>query len=150
MLGHQQRQRNVHSISPVGTTYRPAQDLAVPPSFSRVGVGARAGTGRPDVPARQHSVANSGVSVLRQTMYSRIEPMKKVARALGSHRELILNWFKAKKRFSSGIVGGLNNKTKLTMRKHHGVRSPIILEIPLYHALVKLPEPEPELAHEFY
>ena len=84
----------------------------------------------------------------RQTMYSKIEPMKKVARTLRSHRELILNWFKAKKRFSSGIVEGLNNKAKLTMRKSYGFRSPEILEMALYHSLGKLPEPE--LAHEFY
>ena len=84
----------------------------------------------------------------RQTMYSRIKPMKKVARTLRSHRELILNWFKAKKRFSSGIVEGLNNKAKLTMRKSYGFRSPEILEMALYHALGKLPEPE--LTHEFY
>jgi transposase len=84
----------------------------------------------------------------RQTMYSKIEPMKKVARTLRSHRELILNWFTAKKRFSSGIVEGLNNKAKLTMRKSYGFRSPEILEMALYHALGKLPEPE--LAHEFY
>ena len=84
----------------------------------------------------------------RQTMYSRIEPMKKVARTLRSHRELILNWFKAKKRFSSGIVEGLNNKAKLSMRKSYGFRSPEILEMALYHALGKLPEPE--VAHEFY
>jgi len=84
----------------------------------------------------------------RQTMYSRIEPMKKVARTLRSHRELILNWFKARKRFSSGVVEGLNNKAKLTMRKSYGFRSPEILEMALYHALGKLPEPE--LTHEFY
>jgi transposase len=84
----------------------------------------------------------------RQTMYSRIEPMKKVARTLRSHRELILNWFKAKKRFSSGVVEGLNNKAKLTMRKSYGFRSPEILEMALYHALGKLPALE--LAHEFY
>jgi transposase len=84
----------------------------------------------------------------RQTMYSQIDPMKKVARTLRAHRELILNWFKAKKRFSSGIVEGLNNKAKLTMRKSYGFRSPEILEMALYHALGKLPEPE--LAHEFY
>lgn len=84
----------------------------------------------------------------RQTMYSKIEPMKKVARTLRSHRELILNWFRAKKRFSSGIVEGLNNKAKLTMRKSYGFRSPEILEMALYHALGKLPEPE--LPHEFY
>jgi transposase len=84
----------------------------------------------------------------QQTLYSKIEPMKKVARTLRAHRELIVNWFKAKKRFSSGIVEGLNNKARLTMRKSYGFRSPEILEMALYHALGKLPEPE--LAHEFY
>ena len=84
----------------------------------------------------------------RQTMHSQIEPMKKVARTLRAHRGLILNWFKAKKRFSSGIVEGLNNKAKLTMRKSYGFRSPEVLEMALYHALGKLPEPQ--LAHEFY
>jgi transposase len=33
-------------------------------------------------------------------MRSRIEPMKKVAKTLRSHRELILNYFRAKKQFS--------------------------------------------------
>jgi transposase len=64
-----------------------------------------------------------------------------------AHRQLILNWFKAKKRFSSSIVQGLNNKAKLTMRKSYGFRSPQILEMALYYALGKLPEPE--FAHEF-
>src|SRR5437016_9500342 len=52
-----------------------------------------------------------------QAMRSRIEPMKKIAKTLRSHRELILNYFRAKKQFSSGVVEGLNNKAKLTMRK---------------------------------
>jgi hypothetical protein len=30
-----------------------------------------------------------------------------------------VNWLKAKKRFSCGIVEGLNNKAKLTMRKSY-------------------------------
>ena len=46
--------------------------------------------------------------------------MKKIARSLRSHRPLILNYFHAKKQFSSGIVEGLNNKAKLTMRKSYG------------------------------
>ena len=63
-------------------------------------------------------------------------------------RTLILNWFKAKGRISNGIVEGLNNKAKLTIRKSYGFRSPEILEMALYHALGKLPEPK--LTHEFY
>jgi transposase len=38
----------------------------------------------------------------RQTMRSRIEPMKKIARSLRQHRELILNYFWAQKLLSSG------------------------------------------------
>src|SRR5947208_9851530 len=53
----------------------------------------------------------------RQTMRSRIEPMKKIARSLRQHRELILNYFRAQKLISSGVVEGLNNKAKITMRK---------------------------------
>jgi transposase len=40
----------------------------------------------------------------RQTMRSRIEPMKKIARSLRQHRELILNYFRAQKLISSGVV----------------------------------------------
>ena len=50
-------------------------------------------------------------------MRSRIEPIKKLAKTLRGHRELILNYLRARKQFSSGIVEGLNNKAKLTMRK---------------------------------
>lgn len=37
-------------------------------------------------------------------MRSRIEPMKKIARSLRVHRELILNYFRARKLLSSGVV----------------------------------------------
>jgi transposase len=59
----------------------------------------------------------------RQTMRSRIEPMKKIAR-------------------SSGVVEGMNNKAKVTMRKSYGFRTDRVLEPALYHTLGKLPEPE--------
>lgn len=81
-------------------------------------------------------------------MRSRIEPMKKIARMLRRHRPLILNWFKAKGAVSNGVVEGMNNKAKLTMRKSYGFRSPVVLEMALLHAIGKLPEPK--LAHEFY
>ena len=83
-----------------------------------------------------------------QTLRSRIEPMKKIARMLRAHRPLLLNYFKAKKEFSSGVVEGLNNKAKLTMRKSYGFRTFRITEIALYHALGKLPEPN--VAHRFF
>ena len=83
-----------------------------------------------------------------RVMRSKIEPMKKVAKTLRSHKELILNWFKAKKAFSSGVVEGLNNKVKLTIRKSYGFRTFKCTEIALYHVLGNLPEPK--LTHRFY
>ena len=84
----------------------------------------------------------------QQVMRSRIEPMKKVAKTLIGHRELILNYFRAKKQFSSGVIGGLNNKAKLTMSKAYGLRTFHVLELALDHALRKLPKPN--VAHRFY
>ena len=78
----------------------------------------------------------------KRTLRSRIEPMKKVARMLRSHRELWLNWFRAKKTISSGAMEGLNNKLKLTARKSYGFRTFKVAEIVLYHTLGDLPEPE--------
>ena len=81
-------------------------------------------------------------------MRSKIEPFKKQARSLRKHKPLILNWFKAKKEFNSGIVEGLNGKAKLTMRKAFGFRTFNALQIALYHQLGKLPEPE--FIHRFF
>jgi transposase len=78
----------------------------------------------------------------KRVMRSRIEPMKKVAGILRSHRDLLLNWFRAKKTFSSGVMEGLNNKLKLTTRKSYGFRTFRVAEIALYHTLGGLPEPE--------
>jgi len=83
-----------------------------------------------------------------KTMRSKIEPMKKMARQLRRHRPLLLNWFRAKGQFSSGIVEGFNNKAKLTTRKSYGFRTYHAAEIALYHALGALPVPK--AAHEFF
>jgi transposase len=84
----------------------------------------------------------------RRTMRSQIEPMKKVARTLRNHRELILNWFRAKGTISAGMIEGLNNKVKLTTRKSYGFRTYEAVEIALYHNLGDLPEPE--FTHRFW
>jgi len=62
-------------------------------------------------------------------------------------RRLILNWFAAKKEFSSGIVEGLNYKIKLTIKKAYGFRTVETAETAIYHALGRLPEPI--VTHEF-
>ena len=74
--------------------------------------------------------------------------MKGIAKMLRSHRELILNYFRAKKMYNSGIVEGLNRKTNLTVRKSFGFKSFKIIETALYHQLGELPEPQ--FTHEFW
>jgi transposase len=83
-----------------------------------------------------------------RTLRSRIEPMKKVARSLREHRDLILNWFRARGKVSTGAVEGLNNKAKLTTRKAYGFRTYEGIETALYHTLGALPEPE--FTHGFW
>ncbi len=80
-------------------------------------------------------------------MRSRIEPMKRVARMLRTHEELLLNWFKAKGEISGGAVEGLNNKIRVVTRRSYGFRTFDAMEIALYHTLGRLPEPE--LTHRF-
>lgn len=76
-----------------------------------------------------------------RAMHSNLEPMKKVAKMLRSHKDLILNWFRAKGTLSSGPVEGLNTKAKLTIRKAYGFRTLDCLQTALYHQLGKLTEP---------
>lgn len=82
-----------------------------------------------------------------RTMRSRLDPMKQVARMVRSHRELILNWFRARGQLSNAIVEGFNGKARVTTKKAFGYRTCEALEIALYHTLGDLPEPE--LTHRF-
>ena len=83
-----------------------------------------------------------------QAMRSQLEPMKKVAKTIRSHKDLILNWFEAKNQISLGAVEGQNNKAKVVIRKSYGFKTAEILQISLYHKLGKLPVPE--LAHKYF
>lgn len=83
----------------------------------------------------------------KQALASRIEPMQRMARTLTGHRDLLLNYFRAKKEFSSGVVEGLNNKVRVVTRRSYGFRELDTLKIALFHTLGKLPEPK--LAHRF-
>jgi len=76
-----------------------------------------------------------------RAMRSKLDPIKKFVWTIRRHEELILNWFKAKKAYSSGVVEGLNRKVNLITRKAYGYRSLKVLEIALYHTLGDLPEP---------
>jgi transposase len=83
-----------------------------------------------------------------QVMRSRLEPIKKVAKTIRSHKQLILNWFEAKNEISLGAVEGQNNKAKVVMRKSYGFKKSEVLKITLYHKLGKLPVPD--LAHKYF
>jgi transposase len=76
-----------------------------------------------------------------RVMRSRIEPMKKLAKTIRTHRPLILNWFRAKGLVSTGTVEGLNNRLKVITRRAFGFRTFRATEVALYHALGALPEP---------
>lgn len=82
-----------------------------------------------------------------RAMRSRLPPIKKFVGTLRKHRELLLNWFKAKKEISSGVVEGLNTNVKLALRKARGFKSYEVAETALYHELGRLPEPE--FTHRF-
>jgi len=85
---------------------------------------------------------------ITRTLRPRIEPMKKVARMLRNHRDLLLNWFRARGQISSGTVEGFNTKVKLTSRKSYGFRTFRGQEVALYHALGDLPMPN--FTHNFF
>ena len=82
-----------------------------------------------------------------QAMRSRLEPMKKIARMLRSHKPLILNWFEAREQVSLGTVEGLNNRLKASLRSSYGFRTYKAIKVMLYHKLGALPEPQ--FAHRF-
>lgn len=78
-----------------------------------------------------------------RAMRSRLEPMRRVARMLRAHEELILNWFRAKGELSNAAVEGLNNKIRIVTRRSYGFRTYKAMEVALYHTLGRLPEPAP-------
>ena len=85
---------------------------------------------------------------IEKVKQSNLDEMKKVAKTLKHHEELIFNWFKTKERYSNSIVEGFNNKAKLTMRKAYGFKQFRSIEVALYHQLGDLPLPV--LTHKFF
>ena len=82
-----------------------------------------------------------------RAMRSRLDPIKKFVKTIRRHQPLIMNWFKAQKVYSSGIVEGMNRKINLVTRKSFGFRSFEVLKIALFHTMGELPEPE--FTHRF-
>jgi transposase len=82
-----------------------------------------------------------------RALRSRLKPMRRVARMMRSHHELLLNYFRTKRLYNSAVVEGLNNKARVALSRSYGHRSFEILQLVLYHNLGALPEPE--LTHRF-
>jgi transposase len=85
----------------------------------------------------------------KRVMRSRLPPLKAVAKSLRRHRELLLNWFRAKKQFSQAVVEAMNGNAKLAIRKARGFRQYETVRIALFHQLGRLPEPR-HSTHEFW
>ena len=61
----------------------------------------------------------------------------------------LLNYFEARKRYSSGIVEGLNSDSKIDAENApYGFRTADAREVALFHALGKLPEAH--FTHSFF
>ena len=76
-----------------------------------------------------------------RAMRSRLAPIKRFVKTLRGHKGLLMNWFKARGAFSSGVVEGLNRKINLVTRKSYGFREFETLKLALFHTLGALPEP---------
>lgn len=76
-----------------------------------------------------------------RALRSRIEPMRRVARMLRSHEELLLNYFRAKRQFTNAVTEGLNHKSRVALARGFGYRSFDVLKLVLYHTVGNLPEP---------
>ncbi len=83
-----------------------------------------------------------------KAMRSQLESIKKFVKTVRNHPSLMMNWFKAKKQYSSGTVEGMNRKVNLVTRKAYGFRPYETFEIALFHTMGKLPEPES--THRFF
>ena len=70
-----------------------------------------------------------------RAMRSRFDAMKDVARMVRSHRDLILNWFRAKGQFSSGVVEGFNGKARVITKRAYGFHTCPALRLATYRSL---------------
>ena len=58
---------------------------------------------------------------LRRAMYSKIEPIKKVARMIRSHLDGVLGWVQWQ--ISNGRLEGMNNRIRLLSHRSFGLHS---------------------------
>jgi transposase len=82
-----------------------------------------------------------------RAMRTRLEPVKKVARMLRRHEQLLLNYFRAKRQYTNAVTEGMNHKARVSLARSFGHRSYQVLETVLYHTLGALPEPPSQ--HKF-
>ena len=67
--------------------------------------------------------------------------MKKVARMLRRHEDLLMNYFRAKRQYTSAMVEGMNHKARVPLARSYGHRFFEVRKLVLYHNLGDLQEP---------
>ena len=76
---------------------------------------------------------------LWRAAHSRLDPLKKVARTLRTHREGILAWTRL--RISNGALEGMNNKVKIISHRAYGYSTSWTYIANIYHCCAGLPLP---------
>jgi len=66
---------------------------------------------------------------------------------LRCHEPLLLNWFRAREKFSAGCVESRHGKAKLQLKTACGFKSCHVAEVAVLHILGKLPTPQ--VTHRF-
>ncbi len=75
-----------------------------------------------------------------EVLKSNILDLEPVVNMLKSHKDLLLNYFRANKKYNSGIVEGLNRNINLSIRKAYGFRTFNVAKTCLFHQYGQLPE----------
>ena len=79
---------------------------------------------------------------------SNIQELEPCVKMLKSHKDLLLNYFKANKEYNSGIVEGLNRNINLSIRQAYGFRTFNVAQTCLFHQYGKLSEES--FTHKFW
>jgi transposase len=75
-----------------------------------------------------------------EVLKANIPDLEPIVNMLKSHKDLLLNYFRANKEYNSGIVEGLNRNLNLSIRKAYGFRTFQAAKTCLFHQYGKLPE----------
>jgi hypothetical protein len=88
------------------------------------------------------STSSSAISSATTSEPSELTFLKEAFQQLWDYSSPAWAGFRAQKVISSGVVGRPQQQSQSQHEKSYGLRTCRVLELSLYHLLVKLPEPE--------